>query len=66
MTGSRRKKIYDPDTGRLLDLEKLIVRLGTLAIAKKYRVSPATVYKWRRGLHNPAKRTITRSSKQLF
>lgn len=66
MTSSRHKKIYDPETGRLQDLEKFIIKLGTQAIAKKYRVSLATVYKWRRGLHNPGKRTIARSSKQLF
>lgn len=59
-------KIYDPGTGRAVSLVGLIEKLGTLAVAERYGVKPSTVYRWKKGLHRPARYTITKSSKKFF
>ena len=59
-------KIYDPGSGRSVKLEKLIEKLGTLAVAEKYGVTLSTVYKWKKGLHRPSLHTITKSSKKFL
>ncbi|MCM8775009.1 MAG: hypothetical protein NC930_01450 [Candidatus Omnitrophica bacterium] len=59
-------KIYDPERGRVLPLERLIERLGILAVAHKFNVDESTVYKWRRGVHRPSRKTLTKAQKQLF
>lgn len=59
-------KIYDSLTGRLQPVSRLIEKLGIMAVAQKYRVSESTVRKWRRGIHHPAKRTVTKSMRELF
>ncbi|HTL46562.1 MAG TPA: hypothetical protein VL688_00695 [Verrucomicrobiae bacterium] len=59
-------KIYDPKSGRPKDLDRLIERLGTLAVAEQFGVSTATVSRWRKGIHRPSRRTISQSQKNLF
>jgi len=59
-------KIYDPETGGILRLEKLIFKLGIEAVARKYKVCESTVRKWRRGVHKPSTETISKSLKKLF
>jgi len=59
-------KIYDPVTGKRYSVPAMIEKLGVRALAKKYRVSESTVLKWKYGIHHPAKRTITKSMKELF
>lgn len=59
-------KVYDPDTGRPVTLDRLITRLGIMAVAKKYGVTESCVYKWLRGKHRPSFHTVTRSIKKLI
>jgi len=59
-------KIYDPESGRTLSLESVISKLGTMAIAKKYGVAESTVYKWRKGIHKPSHKTLSKSLKGFF
>ncbi|MBN1687584.1 MAG: hypothetical protein JW893_00630 [Candidatus Omnitrophica bacterium] len=67
MKASRRRiRVYDPDTGKPVQLEALIRRLGIQSLADKFDVSQSTVQKWRLGIHRPAKRTLGQSTKKLF
>jgi hypothetical protein len=59
-------KIYDPQSGRPTALEKLIVRLGIRSVAQKYGVTEATVRKWLKCEHRPARRTLLKSCKPLI
>jgi hypothetical protein len=58
--------IYDPKSGRPKDLDRLIDRLGVLAVAEQFGVNTATVKRWRRRVHRPSRRTISQSQKNLF
>lgn len=59
-------KIYDPASGKSRDLEKWVLSLGLEAVAKKYGVQKTTVQKWVRGLHRPARKTVSQPSKRLL
>ncbi|HNV87119.1 MAG TPA: helix-turn-helix transcriptional regulator [Candidatus Omnitrophota bacterium] len=59
-------RIYDPETGGILKLERLILKLGIEAVARKYKVCESTVRKWRKGLHKPSPETIAKSLEKLF
>ncbi len=59
-------KIYDPETGKTVRLDALIMKLGLEAVARKYRVTRSAVQKWRFRIHKPALRTLDKSSKKLF
>ena len=59
-------KLYDPESGRPKDLERLIWRLGIRAVAAKYDVSESTIRKWVEGVHRPSRKTVTKSLKKLF
>lgn len=59
-------RIWDPETGKRISLEQLIIRLGTEAVARKYGVAVSTVEKWKRRVHRPSRQTLTRSSRKLF
>jgi len=63
---SQKPKIYDPTTGKVCSLNSLIIRLGTLEVAKRYGVSPSAVYKWSKGIHHPSLQTLSKSSKKLL
>ena len=63
---SKAVRIYNPETGKTLNLGNLITKLGIQAVARKYRVSFSTVEKWRRALHRPARKTLARSLKKLL
>lgn len=58
--------IYDSETGKVINLESLIFRLGVIAVAKKYGVTESAVRKWRRKIHRPSKKTIIRSLRKLI
>ena len=59
-------KIYDAERGKTFNLDALIRKLGTQAVAKRYGVTESTVKKWSRALHKPSRRTLIRPMKPLF
>jgi|GEM_PF-2211095 len=59
-------KIYDPERGRFINLAGMINRLGMQAVAKKYKVTESAVWKWKKGIRNPSKRTLSKTWKELF
>lgn len=65
-THASKIKIYDPKRGRYVNLESLINKLGMRAVARKYKVTESAVWKWRKGMRRPAKRTLSRTWKELF
>lgn len=59
-------KLYDPNTGKLLDLDRLIIKMGVREIAKKYEVTEATVHRWRKGAQKPSLKSISKSLKRFI
>ena len=59
-------KIHESEGKRPVNIESLIIRLGVQALAEKFKVSESTVHKWRRGIHKPSRKTLSRLWKELF